>query len=205
MRIIGITGTMGAGKGTVVEYLMQKHGFKHYSARSLLNEIIEERGLAPGRDSMREIANAMRAEKGPAALIEALYEKALAVGGDSVIESVRTEGEVVALRKSGKPFVLLAVDADQRTRYDRAFGRASETDSVSFEKFAEQEAAEMHSTEPHEQNLSRCMELADVRLSNDGTQDSFHAALEEFLQRHYATDDEKAEPAKEQASLCNAS
>ena len=49
MRIIGITGTMGAGKGTVVEYLVAKHGFKHYSARSVLNEMIQEKKMEPGR------------------------------------------------------------------------------------------------------------------------------------------------------------
>ena len=41
MRIVGITGTLGAGKGTVVEYLTQQKGFKHYSARGLLNQIID--------------------------------------------------------------------------------------------------------------------------------------------------------------------
>lgn len=49
MRIIGITGTMGAGKGTVVDYLVSNHGFKHYSARSVLNEMIAERKMEPGR------------------------------------------------------------------------------------------------------------------------------------------------------------
>lgn len=209
MRIIGITGTLGAGKGTVVEYLTQHKGFKHYSARALLNEIIAERGLAPGRDTMVELANAMRAEKGPAALIEALFQRAIAVGEDAIIESVRTEGEVTALRSFGTPFMLLAVDAAQRTRYDRAFARGSSTDDVSFEKFVEQEQREMSSTEPHEQNLSRCMALADARLTNDGehaqqtisptlyqptpkrcalgsrldtgTQADFHAAIEAFL------------------------
>jgi hypothetical protein len=61
MRIIGITGTLGAGKGTVVEFLTRPpYGYRHYSARSLLNEIIAERGLPPGRDSMRSVANGMR-------------------------------------------------------------------------------------------------------------------------------------------------
>ena len=32
------------------------HNYAHYSARSLLNGIIAERGLPPGRDSMREVA-----------------------------------------------------------------------------------------------------------------------------------------------------
>ena len=43
MLIIGITGTLGAGKGTVVEYLVEKKGFDHYSVRAfLLKEIIHD-------------------------------------------------------------------------------------------------------------------------------------------------------------------
>ena len=78
MKIIGITGTMGAGKGTVVDYLTKPpHKYLHYSARSYLNKLIAEKGMPEGRDSMRVLANQLRAENGPAALIEALYEDAV--------------------------------------------------------------------------------------------------------------------------------
>lgn len=192
MRIIGITGTLGAGKGTVVEYLMKQHGFAHFSARGVLLEMLKAKGLPANRDTMRELANSMRLERGPAALIEVLFEKAQAAGLDAVIESVRTEGEVVALRrKSGVPFVLLAVDAGQELRYQRAFGRGSSTDNVSFEKFVAQEATEMTSTEPHEQNLARCMELADMRLTNNGTTAELHKAVESFLQAPPPTEERR--------------
>ena len=193
IRIIGITGTLGAGKGTVVEYLCRApHNFEHYSARRLLNGIIAKQGLEPGRDSMRKVANELRQERGPAAVIEALFEEAVAAGKDAIIESVRTEGEVVALRKSGKPFVLLAVDADQKIRYERAIGRGSSTDKVTFEKFCEQESVEMASQLPHEQNLSRCMELADVRLTNDGTIEEFQAKIDVFLSSAFCKDGAEA-------------
>ena len=38
--IIGITGTDGSGKGTVVDYLVEQKGFKHYSARAIFEEEI---------------------------------------------------------------------------------------------------------------------------------------------------------------------
>ena len=38
MNIIGITGTLGAGKGTIVDYLVQKKGYVHYSVRSFIAE-----------------------------------------------------------------------------------------------------------------------------------------------------------------------
>ncbi|HEX3095769.1 MAG TPA: AAA family ATPase, partial [Patescibacteria group bacterium] len=45
MIIIGITGTAGSGKGTVVEYLVSKYGFKHYSARGFITEELVRRNL----------------------------------------------------------------------------------------------------------------------------------------------------------------
>jgi len=36
MLIIGITGTLGAGKGTIVEYLVKNKNFKHYSVSGYL-------------------------------------------------------------------------------------------------------------------------------------------------------------------------
>ena len=36
MIIIGITGTLGAGKGTIVAYLIETRQFMHYSVRRYL-------------------------------------------------------------------------------------------------------------------------------------------------------------------------
>lgn len=43
MLIIGITGTIGAGKGTVSDYLVNKKGFKHFSVREFLIKEINKR------------------------------------------------------------------------------------------------------------------------------------------------------------------
>lgn len=40
---------------------------------------------------MRVLANELREKKGPAALIEVLFERARTGGKDAIIESVRTE------------------------------------------------------------------------------------------------------------------
>ncbi|MDR0438308.1 MAG: AAA family ATPase, partial [Bacteroidales bacterium] len=50
--IIGITGTIGAGKGTIVDYLVSQKGFLHFSVRDFLSEEIERRGLPVNRDTM---------------------------------------------------------------------------------------------------------------------------------------------------------
>ena len=147
MRIIGITGSLAAGKGTVVEYLVEKKGFVHYSVRTFLIEEIKKRNLPIDRDSMRFVSDDLRSKYHPGYMIEQLYLQAAAKGKDAIIESVRAVGEVEFLQQ--KPdFLLLAVDADQKLRYERLLQRGNETDHVSFEKFQEQEEAEMRNTDP---------------------------------------------------------
>ena len=111
MIVIGITGTLGAGKGTVVEYLVQHHGFTHYSARELITKSLHERGIPVSRDTLIDMANELRANCGHAHIMESLYEKAMAAGENAVIESVRAIAEVDALKKHDHAH-LLAVDAD---------------------------------------------------------------------------------------------
>lgn len=60
MKIIGITGTLGAGKGTIVDYLVQQYGFVHFSVRAYLIQQIQKANLAVNRDSMVIVANELR-------------------------------------------------------------------------------------------------------------------------------------------------
>lgn len=54
---------------------------------------------------------------------------------------------------------------------------------MSFEKFVDQENAEMTSKNPNEQNLSRCMELADYKVDNNGTIEELNTKIEEILNK----------------------
>ncbi|HJN05693.1 MAG TPA: AAA family ATPase [Bacteroidales bacterium] len=182
MKIIGITGTLGAGKGTIVDYLVNNMGFKHYSVRDFLIEEINKSGLPVNRDTMTEMANKLRANHSPAYIIEQLYKKAKQDGSNAIIESIRTPGEVDFLKKQGK-FYLIAVDADPKIRYNRITLRATETDNISFKTFLANERREFTTSDPNKQNLSRCIEMADIVLQNNGNLPELHKQLENDLSR----------------------
>lgn len=182
MKIIGITGTLGAGKGTIVDYLVKHRGFTHYSVRSYLGRIIKARGLEANRDTMVAVANELRAQNSPSFIAEELYREAVESGTDCIIESIRTVGEIQSLRARGN-FHLFAVDADQELRYQRIVERASETDRVSFDTFRMNEEREMTATDPNKQNLSACMKLADFRFENNGSFEELYRQIDAALQQ----------------------
>jgi dephospho-CoA kinase len=179
MQIIGITGTLGAGKGEVVEYLKQK-GFVHFSARSFLLEEVRRRGLPEDRDSTNFVGEDLRRMHSASYILENLYAKALESGQNCVLESVRTVGEIQFLRS--KPhFSLLAVDADPKLRFERAYKRKSSLDNVTFEKFMQDEHRESISKDPARMNLPDCIALADAVIINNGTKEELYEKVEEFL------------------------
>ena len=180
MIVIGLTGTYGAGKGTIVEFLKSK-GFKHFSvSEDYLVPEIKRRGLPVNRDSMILVANDLRNKHGSSFIVKELYKLAEASGSNSIIESIRTVGEVEELKKLPN-FLLLAVDADRKVRYERALLRNSSKDHVSFEEFSKKEDLELSSDDPNKQNLSACISMADVVFNNNGSKEDLFSKVEAFL------------------------
>jgi dephospho-CoA kinase len=154
--IIGITGTIGAGKGTIVDYLVKNK-------------------------NMVLVANDLREKYGSSYVAEELLKMAQESDKNCVLESLRTAGEIETLRKKGK-FYLFAVDAERKTRYDRIQKRANaQSDNVSFEKFSEQEETEMKSDDPNKQNLSKCISMADYVIENNGTFEELYEKVDDIL------------------------
>jgi dephospho-CoA kinase len=182
MIIIGITGTLGAGKGTIVDYLVQEKGFVHFSVRGFITEEINRQGLPVNRDNMVFVANKLRADNSPSWIIDQLYEQALLTGKKCIIESIRTPGEVESLREKGN-FLLFAVDADPMLRYDRIVMRNSETDRISFVTFVENEEREMQSNDPNKQNIGKCIGQADYIFYNNSTVAELYRQVEEELSK----------------------
>ncbi len=182
MIIIGITGTLGAGKGTLVDYLKENKGFLHFSVRDFLVEELKLQNMQVNRDTMTSLANELRANNSPSYVTDQLYEQALATGKNSIIESIRTPGEIISLKEKGD-FYLFAVDADPKKRYERISLRKSATDNIDFDTFLANEKREMTATDPNKQNLSKCIEEADFVFDNNGDLNKLYKQLITILDK----------------------
>lgn len=178
-HIVGITGTLGAGKGTAVKHLHEVLGFHHFSVSAFIIEEVKRRGLEVTRDNTRIVGNDIRTTHGTDYIVGQLLQQAEATGGSAIIESIRAIGEAEFMLRQGA--TLIGIDADRRLRYDRIVKRGSLIDHVDYATFERQEVAELSSTDPHAQNISAVMRMAHHRLMNDGTPEELFAQLDELF------------------------
>ncbi len=180
--IIGITGSLGGGKGTVVDYLLSKGNFKHYSSSGLLIEILEERGEVVDRDGMNRIANELRASNPEGGVPAETYKRYEAEDGesDAIFESLHNPAEVSFIQSVGG--IVIGVTADPDIRYERITKRGSVKDGVTKEKFIEQQQREERGSEdPNKSNIFDALKLADYIIENNGNLDDLHQKVDEIL------------------------
>jgi dephospho-CoA kinase len=174
--LIGVTGTDGSGKGTVVNYLTEYKGCTHYSARAIWMEEFKRRGTEPSRANMRLVANELRKEHGNDFVVtHYLKQIEQNTPACAIIESIRAVAEAETLKAHGG--VLIAVDADQHIRYGRVQARRSESDQVSFEEFKAHEELESNDPDPHGMQKRKVIAMADYTIFNNGT---FEALAQEI-------------------------
>jgi dephospho-CoA kinase len=174
--LIGIVGTLGAGKGTVVEYLKEK-GFTHYSASGYLRELMVARNIPIDRDAYSRVSGEIR-YLDPAGIVRALHTRAVAAGvQDVIIEAIHDDGEAAFIKEKGG--ILLGVDADMMVRYDRIIVRGSEKDNVTFEEFTAQIKREETGGGHH--NIRSVLGTVDYMIENNGTLEELHQKVDDFL------------------------
>ena len=111
--IIGIAGTLGAGKGTVVEYLKEK-GFVHYSTSGMFKAILESQNQTANREAYTWLGDAFR-NLGPAVPIQVQYEIAKHDTASVIIESIHDVPESEFLKKEGNKLLKIIEEPPENT------------------------------------------------------------------------------------------
>ncbi len=169
MLIIGLTGSMGCGKGEVVK-ILEKKDFRYITLSSMVREEARKRGIEEEREKLMEVGNSMRKEGGAGVLAKKALEKILESGHSKwVVDGIRNPAEIEELKKSENVFVL-GVTADKDVLVERILSRARGSDATNREEILRKIEREWGVGEPSDgQQVGKCMDKADYIISNMGT------------------------------------
>lgn len=176
-RLIGLTGTNGAGKSEVAKYFMRK-GYKYFSLSDLLREELKRRGKEITRDNLIRLGNELRLRSGSDILARMLMERVREIEDPIIIDSLRNPAEINYFRQQGN-FLLIAVDAPVEIRFARVKSRGRNESAEDLEEFIAKEREEM-SEASEAQQLQKCLEMADIKIWNDGSLEQLYAQLEKI-------------------------
>ncbi len=174
MKLIGLSGTNGAGKDAAGELLAESHNYLFISVTEMLREECRARGLAVERENLRAISSEWRLQGGLGILIDKaveVYEKQAGTYQGLVVASLRNPGEADRIHELGGSVVW--IDAEIEVRYARVVsanrGRGAE-DLKSFDQFVAEQEAEMHGVpgDPTSLKMSAVKDKSDIFISNDG-------------------------------------
>lgn len=172
MKLIGIGGTNGSGKDTLSQILADNYGWLFISASGdLIIPELKKRGLPLERKQMAELTAEWN-RNNPGAVIDKAIDKfkeesKLKKYDGLVISSIRHPWEADKIHENDG--LVVWVDADSQTRYNRIFNRGQgDKDKKTFEQFlAEEQAEKEHSGDQATLNWQGVKDRADVFIIND--------------------------------------
>lgn len=176
-KLIGISGTNGAGKDTVGRLLVERHGFMFISVTDILRSDLKKHGLPIDREHLRTLSAQWRRTEGLGVLVNKaieLFNSNSRQYDGLALASMRNPGEADEVHSRGG--LMVWVDADPRLRYERVqknlASRSRDTeDKVTFEKFLADEDAEMYHPldgDAATLSLSDVKAKCDIFIDNDG-------------------------------------
>ena len=176
--IIGLVGSMGAGKGACAECLGKK-GFIYTSLSDEIREELKLRGLPETRELLTAVGNELRTKYGTGILAQRVLNK-MEPGIHYIVDSIRNPEEVNTLR-TRPDFVLIRIEAPIEIRFERIRNRDRSGDVQTFQQFLAQEKAEEESTDLNKQQMHATESMAEYQVINDSTLEIFHQRIDSLL------------------------
>jgi dephospho-CoA kinase len=182
MKVVGLTGTIGAGKEVVKDFFTKKFNCYVVLLSDVIRGEMERKSPEFNRKTLQDLGNELREKYGPHILAKIAVEYLPREKELTIIDGVRNPAEIQFLKeKFGEDFKLIAIDAPPEIRFKRLLKRGRKTDPKSWEEFVEMDKRDLGEDEPsHGQQVKECFEQADFNLVNNGTIEELKNKIEEI-------------------------
>ncbi|MBT6730362.1 AAA family ATPase, partial [Candidatus Peregrinibacteria bacterium] len=181
-QYVGLTGLMGSGKGEIVK-MLQGRGFEYVSLSDMVRAEATSRGLENTRENLQNIGNELRSSGGAGVLGAKVRERILgdSEGKNWVIDGIRNPVECLELREL-EDFQMIGVHASDEILITRMLDRNRDGAQVTKEQLEERLKRGKGIGEPPEgQQVSKCLDMADFFVINEGSIEDLHKKVEHFI------------------------
>jgi len=162
--VIGVGGTIGAGKDFCTDYLKKKYSFEVIEMGNLTREEAKQAGFAETRENLEFITKKRTDEFGIGYWARKAVQKAQVIKSDFIaINGVRRPIDVTLPKKVfGDKYHVIFIDADVEVRFKRLKARKRPGDPKTLAEFKKQEHSEWRLFD-----FENAMKKADVIIKND--------------------------------------
>lgn len=176
--ILGLTGEICAGKGTIVKYITEKHGATSYRFSTMLRDLLKRLYLPVSRENIQYISTAIRQYLGEDIMAKVIAQD---VKNDAnniiVVDGVRRVPDIKYLRDL-TGFKLIRIVAEPETRYKRLILRKENPgdENKTYEEFLADHKKEADSQVPV------VMAQADLEITNNGSLEDLYKQVDQIIQ-----------------------
>ena len=175
--IIGIVGEIASGKGVAAGYLKQKYGAAVFKFSTSMRDVAARLYLDPTRENIQKVSTVLRAGFGDDIFAKVMARDAAASNAPLIItDGIRRPSDIVELAKLPN-FLLIAIAADERTRYERVKTRNENADDAdkTWKDFQKDATAE---TETRIRDIAA---KAEYTVQNNATINDLHQKLDAVI------------------------
>lgn len=175
--ILGFSGQIGCGKGTVAKYIAEKYGTSHYRFSDILREVSDYLRIEKTRDNLQDLSTVLRKRFGEDLLTKIIFEKVKEDPNDLiVVEGIRLAEDVEYLKRLPE-FTFVFIEADPKVRYERMITRNENVGDAekTFEQFVQDQKDEADA------QIKDLKVKAQYTIENNGTIEELHKKVDELI------------------------
>ena len=180
MKMIATTGMGGSGKGEVLKYL-ETRGLKSVVMRTVVENEMRENGIEVNNKNLREYATELRKKNGMdivAKMCLPLLKEMSKEKKTVLIDGIRSYEEVELFKREfGDDFVLIAVFASLKLRFERLKKRGEEWDMKTVGELEWRDKKELS------WGTGNSIALSDFIIDNSGTLKDLQKKVDEVLEK----------------------
>ena len=175
--IVGLVGELSSGKDVTKKYLQDNYGASCHRFSTILRDVLGRLYLPITRENLQDLSTILRGRFGEDLLAKIIAED---VKNDPheiiVVDGIRRDADMAYL-KALPGFVLLSLEVEARTRYERLIKRQENADDTSktYEQFLADGRKETELEIPH------VMARANYKINNNGTFEELYRQIENII------------------------